>query len=197
METNNTFTTVDQHNVNEAKSELENLGSNLQGQTALEDHRKAVLLQHMKDLKSNNQGWVSRLMLPREDKAMLKVYGEKQIEAAEIVLGNQNASLQAICAGQVAFIKEVVNTLLKTGRSGLKGAAAAIYRENALAMQANLTRISSEFYTLVEGKYKDAQTRLPFVQKQAMAEIDLMMQKWNQDFVEIQNDYSTILQEKV
>lgn len=197
MEQNNINTIVDTQNVSEAKSELEILGSGLQEQTSIEEHRKRQLMQHMKDLKENNQGWLNRLMLPREDKALLKAYGEKQLEAAQIVLGNQNKALAAICEGQVSFIREVVNTLLQTGRSGLKGAAATIYKENALAMQATLTRISSEFYTLVENKYRDAEKRLPFVQKQMMHEIELMMRKWSEDTVSIQNDFSTILQEKV
>lgn len=188
---------VETQNVNEAKSELETLGSGLQEQTGIEEHRKSQLMQHMKDLKENNQGWLNRLTLPKEDKAMLKAYGEKQIEAAVIVLGNQNKALAAICEGQVSFIREVVNTLLQTGRSGLKSAAAAIYKENALAMQATLDRISREFYSLVENKYRDAEKRLPFVQKQIIQEIELMMRKWTEDTVSIQNDFSTILQEKV
>ncbi len=188
---------VDTQNVNEAKSELQTLGSGFQEQTSIEEHRKEQLVKHIKDLKNNNQGWLDHIMLPREDKALLKAYGEKQLEAALIVLGNQNKALSAICEGQVSFIREVVNTLLQTGRSGMKGAAAAIYKENALAMQATLTRISSEFYTLVENKYRDAEKRLPFVQKQIEIEIELMMRKWSEDTVSIQNDFSTILQEKV
>lgn len=187
----------DQQNVEEAKSELQDLGSNLQGQTALEDHRKAVLIQHIKDLKDSNRGWVNRMLLPREDKQMLKVYGEKQIEAVEIVLGNQNEALNAVCSAQVAFVRQVCNVLLQTGRSGMQGAAAVIFRENALAMQVNLERIQREFYSLVEAKYHDAQNRLPFVQKQIMGEIDLMMQKWRQDGIRIQDDFSAILAEKV
>jgi len=188
---------VDNQNVNETKSELETLGSDMQGQTALAEQRRSLLMQHVRDLKENNQGWINRLMLPKEDKALLKTYGEKQLEAAEIVLGNQNRALAAICDGQTSFIKEVVNTLLQTGRSGLKGAAAAIYQENALAMQATLTKISGEFYTLVENKYRDAEGRLPFVQKQMMLEIELMMRKWLEDIHSIQDDFSTILKEKV
>lgn len=197
MEQNNTNIMVDTQNVNEAKSELQTLGSGFQEQTSIEEHRKEQLVKHIKDLKNNNQGWLDHIMLPREDKALLKAYGEKQLEAALIVLGNQNKALSAICEGQVSFIREVVNTLLQTGRSGMKGAAAAIYKENALAMQATLTRISSEFYTLVENKYRDAEKRLPFVQKQIEIEIELMMRKWSEDTVSIQNDFSTILQEKV
>lgn len=197
MEQNITNTFAGTQNVSEAKTELETLGSGLQEQTSIEEHRKGQLMKHMNDLKDNNQGWLNRLMLPREDKALLKAYGEKQLEAAQIVLGNQNKALAAICEGQVSFIREVVNTLLQTGRSGLKGAAATIYKENALAMQATLTRISSEFYTLVENKYRDAEKRLPFVQKQMMYEIEIMMRKWSEDTVSIQNDFSTILQEKV
>ena len=59
MEPNNTNTTIDTQNVNEAKSELETLGSGLQAQTAIEEHRKGQLMQHMKDLKENNQGWLN------------------------------------------------------------------------------------------------------------------------------------------
>ena len=196
MEQNN-ITFVDTQNISEAKSELETLGSGLQSQTSIEEHRKGQLIEHMKDLRDNNQGWLNRLILPKEDKALLKAYGEKQLEAAQIVLATQNKALSAICEGQVAFIREVVNTLLQTGRSGMKGAAATIYKENALAMQATLTKISGEFYTLVENKYRDAEKRLPFVQKQMMQEIEMMMRKWSEDTVSIQNDFSTILQERV
>jgi hypothetical protein len=197
MDMNNTLTVVDTQNVNGAKSELESLGTGLQGQTSIEEHRLTQLRQHMKDLKNNNQGWLNRLMLPKEDKEMLRLYGEKQLEAAQIVLDTQNKALNAICEGQLSFVREVVNTLLQTGRSGLKGAAATIFSENTLAMQATLTRISREFYTVMENHYRDAERRMPFIQKQMMAEIDLMMAKWNEDTVSIQNDYSKILQERI
>jgi len=79
----------------------------------------------------------------------------------------------------------------------LKGAAATIFRENALAMQATLTRISREFYTVVENHYRDAENRLPFIKEHMLAEIELMMKKWQADTSAIQNDYSKILQERV
>ena len=127
MEINNTNTTTATQNVNETKSELEILGSGLQGGTAMEEQRKAQLMQHMKDLKDSNQGLLNRLMLSKEDKALLKLYGEKELEAVETVLGDQNKALAVIGDGQVKFIKQVVNTLLLTGRSGSKGGATAIY----------------------------------------------------------------------
>ena len=196
METN-TLSFIDAQNVNGAKSELESLGSGLQGQTSVEEHRVNHLKDHLNNLKENNQGWLSRLMLPKEDKAMLKLYGEKQLQAAQVVLENQNKALNAICEAQLSFIREVVNTLLQTGRSSLKGAAATIFKENALAMQSSLTRISREFYTVVENHYRDAEKRLPFIQKHMLAEIELMIAKWEEDTKAIQYDYSKILQERV
>lgn len=183
--------------VSVAKSELHSLNTGLHGQASQEDERKTNLMRHLEVLSQRNRGFLDRLALNKDEKALLKTYSEKQLEAADVILSGQNKALSAVCDAQVSFVKEVVNTMLKTGRSGLKSAAAGIYRENALSMQTAMDRISSEFYTLIEKKYLDAEKRLPFIQKQILSEIEMMMVKWQQDFELIQNDFSTILQEKV
>ncbi len=198
MELNtNNFSDHSNSTVNGAKDELKILGSDLTGQTTIEGHRKTMLTRHVKDLRTSHQTWVSRLLLPKGEKEMLKIFDEKELEGIRIVLDGQNDALRVICASHVSFIKEVVNTMLKTGRSGLQSAASVIFKENALTMQTNLTRISNQFYNLLEAKYYDAEKRQPFVQKQIMNEIDIMIAKWNQDFMILQDDFSKILNEKV
>jgi len=198
MEANtNTFTTPHYGNVDEAKDELKTLGSDLNDQTSLEGHRKTMLINHVKEVKANNQDWVSRLFLPKGEKEKLKILDEKELEGIRIVLDNQNEALRAICAAQVSFIKEVVNTMLKTGRSGMQSAASAIYKENALAMQNSLTQITNRFYDLLEAKYRDAEGRLPFIQKHITEDIETMMSNWQRDTMTLQNDFSNILNEKV
>lgn len=187
----------DNQNVNGAKSELQHLNAGMNTETSIQERRKAHLAKHIESLKENNNTFLSRLTLPKEDKALLRMYGEKQLEAAEIVLTGQNKALSVIAEGQLTFIKEVVNTLLSTGRSGMQSAAAVIYKENALEFQSRISDLTERFYHLIESKFVGLESRNPVVQKMILSEIDLMSNKWMSDTETLMNDFSKILSEKV
>lgn len=179
------------------KNELQTLGSGLQSQAGVEVKRKDVIVKHIRDLSETNSRWIDRLTLPRDDKALLKLYGEKQLEAAEKVLETQNKTISAICDAQLAFVKEALNVLIVTGRSGLQGAASAIFRENALALNKKLARMSYEFADLVEEKLHDAEKRSPNVRDMLLDEVSLMVEKWRANYERILDDFSRILEEKL
>ena len=180
-----------------AKSELQTLGSGLQSQAGLEVKRKELIVKQLNELGQTNFGWVERLKLSREKKALLKLYAEKQLEAAEKVLETQNRTISAISDAQLAFVKEALNVLIVTGRSGLQGAASAIFQENALVLNRKLTGLSYEFADVIEGKLKDAEKRSPSVRSMLLEEVSLMMQKWHAEYERILEDFGRILDEKI
>jgi co-chaperonin GroES (HSP10) len=188
---------VNTENIQEATNELQNLGSELNGKAGFIQKKETILSRHIEDLATTNKTWIDRLMLPKEDKMMLKVYAEKQQEAVGIILSNQNKSLAAICGGQVTFVKEVVNTLLKTGRAGLKAGADVIFTEYRNQRAVKMERLANDFYNLIEVKLADAERRTQKLQDMKLREVDIDLQKWEEDYKLLQDEFSNILREQV
>jgi co-chaperonin GroES (HSP10) len=188
---------VNTENIQETTNELQNLGSELNGKAGFIQKKETILARHIEDLATTNKTWLDRLMLPKEDKMMLKVYAEKQQEAVGIILSNQNKSLAAICGGQVTFVKEVVNTLLKTGRAGLKAGADVIFTEYRNQRAVKMEKLANDFYNLIEVKLADAEKRTQKLQDMKLREVDIDLQKWEEDYKLLQDEFSNILREQV
>lgn len=188
---------VNTENIQETTNELQNLGSELNGKAGFIQKKETILARHIEDLATTNKTWLDRLMLPKEDKMMLKVYAEKQQEAVGIILINQNKSLAAICGGQVTFVKEVVNTLLKTGRAGLKAGADVIFTEYRNQRAVKMEKLANDFYNLIEVKLADAEKRTQKLQDMKLREVDIDLQKWEEDYKLLQDEFSNILREQV
>jgi len=198
MENQNiTKVNVNTENIQETTNELQNLGSELNGKAGFIQKKETILSRHIEDLATTNKTWLDRLMLPKEDKMMLKVYAEKQQEAVGIILSNQNKSLAAICGGQVTFVKEVVNTLLKTGRAGLKAGADVIFTEYRNQRAVKMEKLANDFYNLIEVKLADAERRTQKLQDMKLREVDIDLQKWEEDYKLLQDEFSNILREQV
>ncbi|MEO6232102.1 MAG: hypothetical protein ABJB11_12525 [Ferruginibacter sp.] len=198
MENQNiTRVNVNTENIQETTNELQNLGSELNGKAGFIQKKETILARHIEDLATTNKTWLDRLMLPKEDKMMLKVYAEKQQEAVGIILSNQNKSLAAICGGQVTFVKEVVNTLLKTGRAGLKAGADVIFTEYRNQRAVKMEKLANDFYNLIEVKLADAERRTQKLQDMKLREVDIDLQKWEEDYKLLQDEFSNILREQV
>ena len=188
---------VNTENIQETTNELQNLGSELNGKAGFIQKKETILARHIEDLATKNKTWLDRLMLPKEDKMMLKVYAEKQQEAVGIILSNQNKSLAAICGGQVTFVKEVVNTLLKTGWAGLKAGADVIFTEYRNQRAVKMEKLANDFYNLIEVKLADAEKRTQKLQDMKLREVDIDLQKWEEDYKLLQDEFSNILREQV
>ena len=197
MNLNNNVAQPQNNELGDNKQELQQLGSGLSGKTSFIAQKEAILERHVKDIATRNKTWLDRMMLPANDKLMLKGYAEKQAEAVSIILDHQNKSLAALCGGQVAFVKEVVNTLLKTGRAGLKAGADLIYVEYRNQRAVKMEVLTNEFYNLIERKLEDAEKRPARLQAMKLKEVDIDLQKWEEDYQLLQDEFSNILKEQV
>ena len=197
MQDKNTVTQMADNNLDSNKSELRQMGDQLNGKTDMVAKKEAILEGHVRRLAERNKTWVDQLMLTSTDKEMLKGYAAKQTEAVNIILDSQNKSLAALCGGQVTFVKEVVNTLLKTGRAGLKAGADLIYVEYRNDRANKMETLTNEFYNLIERKMADAEKRPGKLQAMKLKEIDLDLQKWEEDYQLLQEEFSDILKEQV
>lgn len=184
-------------NLQQTTTELQQLTSSLNGKPAFIQQKEAMLLRHLETVSNSSKSWVDRMLLPKEEKLMLKEYAEKQQDAIGIILANQNKSLAAICEGQVTFVKEVVNTLLKTGRAGMKAGADVLFMQFRNQRLAELQKLSEEFLNLIEIKMADAERRPSRLQEMKLREIDRDLQKWEDDYAKLQDEFSSILQEQV
>ena len=140
------------NNLDSNKQELHQMGDQLNGKTDMVGQKEAIIERHVRNLAERNKTWIDQMLLPGADKELLKAYAAKQAEAVNIILDSQNKSLAALCGGQVTFVKEVVNTLLKTGRAGLKAGADLIYVEyrNDRANKMELITLSKEKWQMLK-----------------------------------------------
>ena len=175
------------------RQQFQSLDENMQRRAALEAMRKSQLEDHLAMLSTNYQNWFSRLGLSREDRALLKAYSERQLEAAKIILTEQNKILTVISRAQVLIVEEIVYTLQKTTRVGLKSIAIRLYSEAILNLQTDLERASVEVYDLVEKKYKQAEERPMPVRIRIIAEIDTLLTNWALYSRRLQEDFISIL----
>ena len=197
MQDTNTVTQMEDNNLGGNKQDLQDLGEQLSGKTNTIARKEAILERHVKSLADRNKTWLDQLMLPAAEKEMLKSYAAKQTEAVNIILDSQNKSLSALCGGQVTFVKEVVNTLLKTGRAGLKAGADLIYVEYRNQRAIKLEILTNEFYNLIEKKIADAEKRPARLQEMKFREIEIDLKKWEEDYQLLQDEFSNILKEQV
>lgn len=184
-------------NLLQTTNQLQQLTSSLNGKPAFIQQKEAMLIRHLESISGSSKTWVDRMLLPKKERLMLKEYAEKQQEAASIILASQNKSLTAICEGQVTFVKEVVNTLLKTGRAGIKAGADVLFTQFRNQRTAELQKLSEEFYNLMEIKMADAERRPQRLQEMKLREIEIDLQKWAEDYHKLQDEFSAILQEQV
>lgn len=194
---NNIVSKMADNNLDSSKHELHQMGDQLNGKTEMVAQKEAILEKHVRHLAERNKTWLDQLILPVADKEMLKGYAAKQTEAVNIILDSQNKSLAALCGGQVTFVKEVVNTLLKTGRAGLKAGADLIYVEYRNDRANKMELLTNEFYNLIERKLADAEKRPEKLQAMKLREIDNDLLKWEQDYQLLQDEFSNILKEQV
>lgn len=179
--------------VNEAKQELQNLNNGLQSQPGFEEKRKEIILRHVTDLNESTKNWFDRWMLKKEDKDLLRLYAQKEQEAAEIIMTNQNRALKAICKSQAEFVEEVCRTLLLTGQSGMKLGANSIFRENELTFYSKMMDLNNKFSDMVEVEFNDAGQRPQITQTMKLDQINGMMGKWKTGFDKLLDDFSSIL----
>jgi len=192
-----TNASFDSNDPNKARHELRSMDSNLQSRAAYEAIRIARLEDYMNNLRKDHPGWLSRLGLSKQDKAILQAYGEKELEAATILLSHQNQILTAISRAQLSFVTEVVNTLLKTGRAGLKSAAASIYSEALLNLQGRIKDTSTRLYDMIEEEYFEAEKRLPPIRTVIYERIDTMLRNWAKASLLLQEEFITILEKNL
>ena len=197
MQEKNIVSKMADNNLDSSKQELHQMGDQLNGKTEMVAQKEAILERHIRHLAERNKTWLDQLILPVADKEMLKGYAAKQTEAVNIILDSQNKSLAALCGGQVTFVKEVVNTLLKTGRAGLKAGADLIYVEYRNDRANKMELLTNEFYNLIERKLADADKRPGMLHAMKLREIDNDLQKWEQDYQLLQDEFSNILKEQV
>jgi phage-related minor tail protein len=184
-------------NVSSNQAELKDLGSQLNGKTSFAAQKEALLTGHIESIAERNNSWIQRLSLSLQEKSMLDKYYQKQQQAVEVILDHQNASLVALCSGQVAFVKEVVNTLLKTGRAGLKAGSDLIFMDYRNQRAARMEILGMEFYDLMERKLEDAERRSPKLQELKLKEVAIDLKKWEEDYQLLQDEFSNILTEQV
>lgn len=195
METKNKATSLQY--ADNSMATIKDQGEETTNKTGALQRKEAMIARHVEEIANSNKTWLSRMMLNKDDKHLLKEYGERQQEAVHIILSNQNKALGAISAGHVAMTKEVVNTLLKTGRAGLKVTSDVIFTELRNKRGISMERESVVFYDLMETKLADAARRQGRLQEIKLQEVELDLKSWEQSYRLLLEEFGNILLEQV
>ena len=194
METNNKSS---QQFADNSMSVIKNHGDEHASKTSFLQRKESMIAKHVEEMANSNKSWLSRMMLNKDDKMLLREYGERQQEAVHIILSNQNKALGAISAGHVTMTKELVNTLLKTGRAGLKFNADVFFTELRNKRGIKMEEESVIFYDLMETKLADAARRQPPLQEMKMREVEMDMRSWEESYRKLLEEFGNILIEQV
>ncbi|MBL7794209.1 MAG: hypothetical protein JNK77_17900 [Saprospiraceae bacterium] len=180
-----------------AQQELQQLQDTFSQSVEHTRSKESVLLHYVSQVQEKQQHWLDRLMLTKEEKSLITVHSQKQLEAVDILLGEQNKSLKAIAEANVRFVQEVCNSLLLAGRSGMQTAVRSIYRENALQLNTRMEALNMQFWDLIETKLQNAGSRPDIVQQVIYKQVELMLLKWNEQYELILEEFNQLLNEKV
>lgn len=181
----------------DTQSELQVLGSSFQQSAARTRDKADLILQQVEEIREKQNHWLGRLTLSASEKETIAIYQQRQQEAIEIILGEQNKSMQAVAETHVRFVQEVANSILLTGRSGMQTAIQAIYRQNGLQLMQKLQHIDIGFWDLMEQKNADAQKRPDRFREVIEQQVQISITEWNKQYEQILQEFSALLRDKV
>jgi hypothetical protein len=179
------------------REELDSLHDNFRDQTADTGRQRAMLLEHVELVAQRQRRWLERLTLSPQEKEQLEKYHQRQTEAIDLILQARNQSLKAVGEAQTQFVREVCNSLLLAGRSGMQAAVRVIYTENALRLQERLEALTRQFWELIERKFEDAKERHPLIRQAAEKEAKAMVERWSAQYDAILDEFALLLEDKV
>ncbi len=181
----------------DTQSELQVLGSSFQQSAARTRDKADLILEQVEEIREKQNHWLGRLTLSASEKGTIAIYQQRQQEAIEIILGEQNKSMQAVAETHVRFVQEVANSILLTGRSGMQTAIQAIYRQNGLQLMQKLQHIDIGFWDLMEQKIADAQQRPDRFREVIEQQVQISITEWNKQYEQILQEFSALLKDKV
>lgn len=181
----------------DTRQELEGPSSEFHSSTSAVHQQGEALVEEIMELAMRQNNWFERLSIPEHQKRQLQLYREKQEAALEVILNARNHSLKAVGEARVAFIREACNSLLLVGRSGVQSAVKSIFTENALHLQRQLEKLNCEFWDIVAEKLEDAANRPERLRPVIQQQVTLMVEKWNQHYEQILEEFGGLLSEKV
>jgi hypothetical protein len=181
----------------DTQRDLQTLGSSFQHAVAKTRDKADLILQQVEEIREKQNHWLGRLTLSNSEKETIAIYQQRQQEAIEIILGEQNKSMQAVAETHVRFVQEVANSILLTGRSGMQAAIQAIYRQNGLQLLQKLQHIDVGFWDLMEQKIADAQKRPEKFREVIEQQVQISITEWNKQYEQILQEFSALLKDKV
>ncbi len=156
-----------------------------------------LLIKQVEDLSERQRHWLNRLGLSRQERQMLHTYWENQQAALGSAMQEHNRGMKAIGEAQVSFVREVCNSLLTLGRANLQFGRSVFYQEQSLQLHAALEEKNRAFWDLFEAKLKDAEERPEALRRLIYQQAERMLERWNQQFEDILDDFLALLRERV
>lgn len=179
------------------EADFSHLAGHFQQYTEQAQQRQALLIKQVEDLHERQRHWINRLGLTQQERRMLQTYWLNQQTALESAMQEHNRSMKAIGEAQVTFVREVCNSLLTLGRANLQFGRSVLYQEQSLQLHAALEEKNRAFWDLFEAKVKDAEDRPEGVRRLIYQQAERMLERWNQQFEDILDDFLALLRERV
>lgn len=178
-------------------ADIEKPGQHFQQYSEYAQQSRWMLIKQVNDIQERQKSWLGKLGLSQSERQMLQTYWDHQQEALGTAMQEHNRGMKAIGEAQVSFVREVCNTLLMQGRANLQFGRSVQYQEQSLQLHAVLEEKNRRFWDIFEEKIKDAQSRPEYLRSAIMKQAEAMLDRWNQQFEDILNDFLAVFKERV
>jgi hypothetical protein len=158
--------------------------------------KRETLLRYAEHIHQQQRNWISRLMASPEEKQLRSTFWEKQNEALGTALDDRNEGLKTIGDAQLAFIREVCQSLLISARSQIQLNRTTTYMKRSMQLNEHLGNLNTEFARLIEQHMQYAAQCSGALQQLQYQQIDHMLERWNDTYTVLLDEFADIVRNR-
>lgn len=184
------------HQKEEAPTSGDQLADAFTTQTRSAAVKREALEAYVQRLRERNASWLNRLTAGEQERKALAVFERKQAEALEQVLEDRNQGLEIVGQAELAFIREVCESLLVSTRSHMQLHRSRQFQERFLQLNEELESLNQRFAALVEAKLEQLEGAKDHLRRLHQQQLDHMLRQWEETYAQVLDDFAAILEHR-
>jgi len=184
------------HQKEEAPTSGDQLADAFTTQTRSAAVKREALEAYVQRLRERNASWLNRLTAGEQERKALAVFERKQAEALEQVLEDRNQGLEIVGQAELAFIREVCESLLVSTRSHMQLHRSRQFQERFLQLNEELESLNQRFAALVEAKLEQLEGARETLRRLHQQQLDHMLRQWEETYAQVLEDFAAILERR-
>lgn len=184
------------HQNEEAPTSGDQLADAFTTQTRSAAVKREALEAYVQRLRERNASWLNRLTAGEQERKALAVFERKQAEALEQVLEDRNQGLEIVGQAELAFIREVCESLLVSTRSHMQLHRSRQFQERFLQLNEELESLNQRFAALVEAKLEQLEGAKDHLRRLHQQQLDHMLRQWEETYAQVLDDFAAILERR-